>query len=116
MKEEHLNLKDRFTIDGKEYILSTVALPINDEITSMLFQIAPFETMLFGIDENGYISHPYRWHPRCHRHSRIGNVVEVVWDMNNRERQKLKYYLYRLKKAYRWFKIEMQVWFKERKQ
>ena len=29
--------------------------------------------------------------------------------MNNRERQKLKYYLYRLKKAYR----EMQVWVKE---
>lgn len=29
--------------------------------------------------------------------------------MNNRERQKRKYYLYRLKKAYR----EMQVWFKE---
>lgn len=52
MKEERLNFKDRFTIDGKEYILSTVALPI-DEITSMLFQIAPFETMLFGIDENG---------------------------------------------------------------
>lgn len=52
---ERLNLKDRFTIDGKEYILSTVALPI-DEITSMLFQIAPFETMLFGIDENGRIN------------------------------------------------------------
>ena len=52
MKEERLNLRDRFTIDGKEYILSTVALLI-DEITSMLFQIAPFETMLFGIDENG---------------------------------------------------------------
>lgn len=33
--------------------------------------------------------------------------------MNNRERQKLKYYLYRLKKAYRWFDIEMQVWVKE---
>ena len=30
--------------------------------------------------------------------------------MNNRERQKLKYYLYRLKKAYRWFNIEMQAW------
>lgn len=30
--------------------------------------------------------------------------------MNNRKRQKRKYYLYRLKKAYR----EMQVWFKER--
>lgn len=29
--------------------------------------------------------------------------------MNNRERQKLKYYLYRLKKAYG----EMQVWIKE---
>lgn len=56
MKEERLNFKDRFTIDGKEYILSTVALPINDEITSMLFQIAPFETMLFGIDENGRIN------------------------------------------------------------
>lgn len=46
MKEEHLNLKDRFAIDGKEYILSTVALPISDEITNMLFPIAPFETML----------------------------------------------------------------------
>ena len=33
--------------------------------------------------------------------------------MNNRERQKLKYYLYRLNKAYRWFNIEMQVWVKE---
>ena len=33
--------------------------------------------------------------------------------MNNRRQQKLKYYLYRLKKAYRWFNIEMQVWFKE---
>lgn len=53
MTEEHLNLKDRFTIDGKEYILSTVALPISDEITNMLLSIAPFETMLFGIDENG---------------------------------------------------------------
>lgn len=52
MKEERLNLKVRFAIDGKKYLLSTVALPI-DEITSMLFQIAPFETMLFGIDENG---------------------------------------------------------------
>lgn len=30
--------------------------------------------------------------------------------MNNRKRQKLKYYLYRLKKAYRWFNIEMQAW------
>lgn len=53
MKEEHLNLKDRFAIDGKEYILSTVALPISDEITNMLLPIAPFETMLFEIDENG---------------------------------------------------------------
>lgn len=53
MKEEHLNLKDRFTIDGKKYILSTVALPISDEITNML--LAPFETMLFGIDENGRV-------------------------------------------------------------
>lgn len=53
MTEEHLNLKDRFAIDGKEYILSTVALPISDEITNMLLSIAPFETMLFGIDENG---------------------------------------------------------------
>lgn len=56
MKEEHLNLKDRFTIDGKEYILSTVALPISDEITNMLLSIAPFETMLFGIDENDRIN------------------------------------------------------------
>lgn len=54
MKEEHLNLKDRFTIDGKEYILSTVALSISDEIINMLFSIAPFETMLFGIDEKGH--------------------------------------------------------------
>lgn len=54
MKEEHLNLKDRFAIDGKEYILSTVALPISDEITNML--LAPFETMLFGIDENGRVN------------------------------------------------------------
>lgn len=53
MKEERLNLKDRFTIDGEEYILSTVASLINDEITSMLFKIAPFKTTLFGIDENG---------------------------------------------------------------
>lgn len=56
MKEEHLNLKDRFAIDGKEYILSTVALPISDEITNMLLPIAPFETMLFGIDENGRVN------------------------------------------------------------
>jgi hypothetical protein len=53
MKEERLNLKDRFAIDGKEYILSTVALPISIMITDKPFQIAPFETMLFGIDENG---------------------------------------------------------------
>lgn len=53
MTEERLNLKDRFAIDGKEYILSTVALPISDEIANMLLSIAPFETMLFGIDENG---------------------------------------------------------------
>lgn len=56
MTEERLNLKDRFTIDGKEYILSTVALPISDEITNMLLPIAPFETMLFGIDENGRVN------------------------------------------------------------
>lgn len=56
MTEERLNLKDRFAIDGKEYILSTVALPISDEITNMLLPIAPFETMLFGIDENGRIN------------------------------------------------------------
>lgn len=53
MKEERLNLKDRFAIDGKEYILSTVILPISIMITDKPFQIAPFETMLFGIDENG---------------------------------------------------------------
>lgn len=53
MTEERLNLKDRFAIDGKEYILSTVALPISIMITDKPFQIAPFETMLFGIDENG---------------------------------------------------------------
>lgn len=56
MTEEHLNLKDRFFVDGKEYLLSTVALPISAEITSMLFRIEPFETMLFGIDENGRIN------------------------------------------------------------
>lgn len=56
MTEERLNIKDRFAIDGKEYILSTVALPISDEITNMLLPIAPFETMLFGIDENGRIN------------------------------------------------------------
>lgn len=53
MKEERLNLKDRFAIDGKEYILSTIALPISIMITDKPFQIAPFEIMLFGIDENG---------------------------------------------------------------
>ena len=47
---EHLILKDRFAIDGKEYILSTVILPISIMITDKPFQIAPFETMLFGID------------------------------------------------------------------
>lgn len=56
MTEERLNLKDRFAIDGKEYILLTVALPTSDEITNMLLSIAPFETMLFGIDENGRIN------------------------------------------------------------
>lgn len=56
MTEERLNLKDRFAIDGKAYILSTVALPISDEIANMLLSIAPFETMLFGIDENGRIN------------------------------------------------------------
>lgn len=50
---EHLILKDRFAIDGKEYILSTVILPISIMITDKPFQIAPFETMLFSIDENG---------------------------------------------------------------
>ena len=53
MTEERLNLKDRFAIDGKEYILSTVALPISNMITYKTFRIAPFEIMLFGIDENG---------------------------------------------------------------
>lgn len=46
-------------------------------------------------------------------YSCAGGTVEVARDMNNRERQKLKYYLYRLKKAYRWFNIEMQVWIRE---
>ena len=50
---ERLILKDRFTIDGKEYILSTVALPISIMITDKPFPITPLETMLFGIDENG---------------------------------------------------------------
>lgn len=54
MTEERLNLKDRFAIDGKEYILSTVALPISNMITYKTFRIAPFEIMLFGIDENGH--------------------------------------------------------------
>lgn len=53
MKKGCLNLKDRFVIDGKEYLLSTVDLPANDKVTSLLFQIAPFETMLFKIDKNG---------------------------------------------------------------
>lgn len=53
---EHLILKDRFAIDGKEYILSTVILPISIMITDKPFQIAPFETMLFGIDENGRVN------------------------------------------------------------
>ena len=53
MTEERLNLKDRFAIDGKEYVLSTVALPISIMITDKTFRIAPFEIMLFGIDENG---------------------------------------------------------------
>ena len=53
MTEERLNLKDRFAVDGKEYILSTVALPISNMITYKTFRIAPFEIMLFGIDENG---------------------------------------------------------------
>lgn len=50
---ERLNLKDKFTIDGKEYLLSTVALPISIMIINKPFQIAPFEIMLFGIDEKG---------------------------------------------------------------
>lgn len=53
MTKKRLNLKDRFAIDGKEYILSTVALPISNVITYKMFRIAPFEIMLFGIDENG---------------------------------------------------------------
>ena len=53
MTEERLNLKDRFAIDGKEYILSTIALPISNMIIDKTFRIAPFEIMLFGIDENG---------------------------------------------------------------
>ena len=53
MTKERLNLKDRFAIDGKEYILSTVALPISNMIIDKTFRIAPFEIMLFGIDENG---------------------------------------------------------------
>ena len=53
MTEERLNRKDRFAIDGKEYILSTIALPISNMIINKTFRIAPFETMLFGIDENG---------------------------------------------------------------
>lgn len=53
MGDKRLNLKDRFTIDGKEYLLSTVALPISIMIINKPFQIAPFEIMLFGIDEKG---------------------------------------------------------------
>lgn len=36
MTEERLNLKDRFAIVGKEYILPTVALPISNMITDKL--------------------------------------------------------------------------------
>lgn len=56
MKKGCLNLKDRFTIDGKKYLLSTVELPMYDgldRLTRILFRIEPFETMLFEIDENG---------------------------------------------------------------
>lgn len=56
MKKGCLNLKDRFFIDGKEYLLSTVELPMYDgldRLTRILFRIAPFETMLFKIDKNG---------------------------------------------------------------
>lgn len=59
MKEEHLNLKDRFFVDGKEYLLSTVELPMYDEfdrLTNLLFRIEPFETMLFEIEENGGVN------------------------------------------------------------
>lgn len=56
---EHLILKDRFAIDGKEYLLSTVELPMYDEfdrLTNLLFRIEPFETMLFEIEENGGVN------------------------------------------------------------
>lgn len=59
MKKRCLNLKDRFFVDGKKYLLSTVKLPIYDEfdrLTNLLFRIEPFETMLFEIEENGGVN------------------------------------------------------------
>lgn len=59
MKKGCLNLKDRFFIDGKKYLLSTVELPVYDEfdrLTNLLFRIEPFETMLFEIEENGGVN------------------------------------------------------------
>lgn len=59
MKKGCLNLKDRFVIDGKKYLLSTVELPMYDglnRLTRILFRIEPFETMLFEIKENGGVN------------------------------------------------------------
>lgn len=59
MKKGCLNLKDRFFIDGKEYLLSTVELPMYDgldRLTRILFRIEPFKTMLFEIEENGGVN------------------------------------------------------------
>lgn len=59
MKKGCLNLKDRFFIDGKEYLLPTVELPMYDgldRLTRILFRIEPFETMLFEIEENGGVN------------------------------------------------------------
>lgn len=59
MKKGCLNLKDRFFIDGKKYLLSTVELPMYDgldRLTRILFRIEPFETMLFEIEENGGVN------------------------------------------------------------
>lgn len=59
MKKGCLNLQDRFFIDGKKYLLSTVELPMYDgldRLTRILFRIEPFETMLFEIEENGGVN------------------------------------------------------------
>lgn len=67
MKKGCLNLKDRFVIDGKKYLLSTVELPMYDglgRITRILFRIEPFKTMLFEIKENGGVNWPDLYYER----------------------------------------------------